>query len=101
MNTAALYLTAVLIWGSTWLGIEYQLGVVPPEVSVFYRYLVAAVILFAWCIVRRIPMRFDLKAHSRFALLGLMLFSLNYLLTYQGQRYITSALMAIAFSTMV
>jgi drug/metabolite transporter (DMT)-like permease len=30
-----------------------------------------------------------------------MLFSLNYLLTYQGQRYITSALMAIAFSTMV
>ncbi len=101
MNTAALYLTAVLIWGSTWLGIEYQLGVVPPEVSVFYRYAFAAAILFAWCIFRRIPMRFNLKAHSRFALLGLMLFGLNYLLTYQGQRYITSALMAIAFSTMV
>ncbi len=101
MNTAALYLTAVVIWGSTWLGIEYQLGVVPPEVSVFYRYVLAAAILFIWCLTRRIPMRFSLHAHSRFALLGLMMFSLNYLLTYQGQRYITSALMAIAFSTMV
>ncbi|MEM7082343.1 MAG: EamA family transporter [Pseudomonadota bacterium] len=101
MNTASLYLTAVIIWGSTWLAIEYQLGVVPPEVSVFYRYLIAAAVLFGWCLFRQIPMRFDLKAHSRFALLGLMLFSLNYLLTYQGQRFITSALMSIAFSTMV
>ncbi len=100
-STAALYVIAVLIWGSTWLGIEYQLGIVPAEVSVFYRYLLAASILFTWCLFKRIPMRFNLRAHSRFALLGLLLFCLNYLLTYQGQRYITSALMSIAFSTMV
>ena len=40
----------VLVWGSTWLAIEYQLGVVAPEVSVFYRYAAAAAfLLFAWC----------------------------------------------------
>ncbi len=99
--TAGLYLTCVLIWGSTWLGIEYQLGVVPAEVSVFYRYALAAVILLAWCLVKRIPMRFSPRAHIRFALLGLLMFSVNYVLTYQGQRFITSALMSIAFSTMV
>ncbi len=99
--TVGLYLTCVLIWGSTWLGIEYQLGVVPAEVSVFYRYALAAVILLAWCLVKRIPMRFSPRAHIRFALLGLLMFSVNYVLTYQGQRFITSALMSIAFSTMV
>lgn len=101
MKTPVLYATAVLIWGSTWLAIEYQFGVVPTEVSIFYRYLLAAAVLFGWCLARRIPMRFDLKAHSRFALLGLLLFTLNYVLTYQGQKFITSALMSIAFSTMV
>lgn len=101
LSTPVLYVTAVLIWGSTWLAIEYQFGVVPPEVSIFYRYVLASLILFSWCLARNIPMRFGLKAHSRFALLGLLLFTLNYVLTYHGQRYITSALMSIAFSTMV
>jgi hypothetical protein len=47
-SNALLYLVTVLIWGSTWLAIEFQLGVVPPEVSVFYRYLLASGILFGW-----------------------------------------------------
>ncbi|MFK8031008.1 MAG: DMT family transporter [Gammaproteobacteria bacterium] len=101
MSTTGLYAIAVLIWGSTWLAIEYQLGVVPAEVSVFYRYVLAALVLFSWCVFKRIPLRFNLNAHTRFALLGLLMFSLNYLLTYQGQRFLTSALMSIAFSTMV
>ncbi|MDH5501924.1 MAG: EamA family transporter [Gammaproteobacteria bacterium] len=36
-----------------------------------------------------------------FMLLGLLLFCLNYVLTYYAQQYITSALSAIAFSTML
>ena len=42
MSNAALYVIAILIWGSTWLAIEFQLGVVAPEVSVLYRYTAAA-----------------------------------------------------------
>ena len=96
-----LYLVTVLVWGSTWFAIEYQLGVVSPEASVFYRYVGATVLLFAWCLARGLNLRFDRRAHSRFVLLGMLLFSLNYIVTYHAQQYITSALAAIAFSTML
>lgn len=101
MTNAILYAVTVLVWGSTWLAIEFQLGTVAPEVSVFYRYGLAAIVLFAWCRFRRLPLGFDLRAHGYFALLGLCLFGLNYLLTYYAQQHITSALTAIAFATML
>lgn len=96
-----LYAASVLLWGSTWIAIEYQLGTVAPVVSVFYRYVLASTVLFAWAAIRRLPLRFGVAAHGRFILLGLMLFSMNYILTYSSQQYITSALAAIAFSTML
>jgi len=101
MSNRFLYVLTVAIWGTTWIAIEYQLGVVAPEVSVFYRYAAAASLLFVWCLTRGLPLRFDLRAHGRFVLLGLLLFCLNYILTYYAQQYITSALTAIAFSTML
>lgn len=96
-----LYAVTVLIWGSTWIAIEFQLGSVAPEVSVFYRYAAATALLFAWCLVRGLKLKFGRRAHSRFVLLGLLLFCLNYIVTYHAQQYITSALTAIAFSTML
>ena len=33
MNNLGLYLVSVLIWGSTWFVITFQLGRVPPEMS--------------------------------------------------------------------
>lgn len=100
-NNALLYLVTVLIWGSTWLAIEFQLGVVAPEVSVFYRYLLASLLLFGWCRARGLRLAFDRQAHGQFLLLGLLLFCLNYILTYYAQVYVTSALSAIAFSTLL
>jgi drug/metabolite transporter (DMT)-like permease len=101
MHNASLYLITVLVWGSTWFAIEFQLGVVAPEVSVFYRYVGAAALLFFWCLARGLNLGFDRRAHSRFILLGLMLFCLNYIVTYYAQQHISSALTAIAFSTML
>jgi drug/metabolite transporter (DMT)-like permease len=101
MSNTILYLITVLVWGSTWLAIEFQLGVVAPEVSVFYRYGLASLLLFSWCVTRGLELRFGLRAHGRFLLLGLLLFCLNYILTYHAQQHITSALCAIAFSTML
>ena len=101
MSNAALYLIAVLIWGSTWFAIEFQLGVVEPEVSIVYRYLAAAAILFAWSRLRHLRLRFPGRAHAWFALLGFLLFGLNYVLAYRAQVYVTSALCAIAFSMML
>ena len=101
MSNLFLYGVTVLVWGSTWMAIEYQLGVVAPEVSVFYRYALASGLLFAWSVWRGRRLRFPAAAHGRFLLLGMALFSLNYALTYHAQAFITSALTAIVFSTML
>ena len=101
MSNLALYIVTVAVWGSTWIAIEFQLGVVAPEVSVFYRYVLASSLLFAWCYSRRLRLAFEARAHGYFVQLGLLLFCLNYVLTYYAQQYITSALSAIAFSTML
>ena len=101
MSNWLLYVITVAVWGTTWIAIELQLGSVAPEVSVFYRYALAATVLFSWCYSRGLRLRFDLPSHRLFALLGALLFSFNYILTYYAQQYITSALTAIAFSMML
>ena len=101
MSNAFLYIVTVLIWGSTWLAIEYQLGVVEPEVSIVYRYLMASITLFIWCKIRGLSLAFKAKDHIYFVFLGLLLFCLNYIFAYRAQIHITSALAAIAFSTML
>lgn len=101
MSSRFLYAVTVLIWGTTWFAIEFQLGVVTPEVSVFYRYGAASILLFGWCGIRGLTLTFTWRDHLRFLLLGLLLFCINYIITYHAQKYITSALTAIAFSTML
>ena len=96
-----LYLGTVLIWGSTWLFINFQLGVVAPEVSIVYRHAAASLALFFWSFLRGLKLRFGLRAHGHFALMGLFMFSLNYILTYSAQHYIPSALNAVIFSSMM
>lgn len=101
MSNWFLYLVTVLVWGSTWIAIEFQLGTVAPEVSIFYRYLLASALLFSLCRYRGLKLRFDANAHARFLMLGVFLFSLNYITAYYAQVYISSAMTAICFSTMV
>jgi drug/metabolite transporter (DMT)-like permease len=101
MYNAFLYLVTVLIWGSTWLAIKFQLGVVAPELSIAYRFGLAASILLIFSVLRRLPLRFDLKSHGFFALQGLLLFSLNYILVYLAEGYLTSGLVAIIFSLII
>ena len=101
MNNTLLYIVTVLIWGSTWLAIEYQLGVVEPEVSIVYRYLIASGVLFIWCKIKGLSLSFKVKDHIFFVLLGLLLFCLNYIFAYRAQIHITSAMAAIAFSMML
>jgi drug/metabolite transporter (DMT)-like permease len=99
MNNILLYLATIAIWGSSWLGIKYQLGVVPPEVSVLYRFVVAAALLVAWCLLRGLSLRFTWRQHVAMALVGIPLFSLNYIIFYVAAAYLTSGLVAVTFST--
>lgn len=101
MNNLTLYLVAVFIWGSTWLAITFQLGKVPPEVSVAYRFALAGVILLAWSLVRRLPLRFSWRQHQWMALQGALLFGLNYVCVYLAESRISSGLVAVIFSLIV
>jgi drug/metabolite transporter (DMT)-like permease len=101
MSNAILYIVTVLIWGSTFFAIEFQLGRVVPEVSIVYRFALASLLLFVWARTRGLKLSFQVKDHIWFVLLGMFLFGLNYVLAYRAQIYLTSALTAIAFSTLL
>jgi drug/metabolite transporter (DMT)-like permease len=92
-----LFLVPSLIWGTTWLTIKFQLGVVAPEASVAYRFSLAALLLLAFCLLRGVPLRFDRRTHLTFALLGLLQYALNYVLVYLSEGYLTSGLVAVVF----
>jgi len=100
-SPAVLFAISTLIWGSTWLAIKYQLPDVAPEVSVAIRFGVAAVLLAAWCALTGRSLRFDVRAHRFIALQGALLFGLNYVMVYEAERYATSGLVAVLFSTIV
>ncbi len=101
MQNVLFYLLTILIWGSTWLGIKFQLGTVEPLVSVVYRFSLAAVILLAWCRITRLNMRFSLKNHGFMAMQGALLFGFNYWLFYVAELHLTSGLAAVIFSTVL
>jgi len=101
MSNAALFLTATVIWGSTWLGITWQLGVVPPEVSVAYRFALAAAGLALWCRARGMPLAFARMDHAYLAAMGATMFGLNYVCVYWAERFVPSGLVAVVFSTIV
>jgi drug/metabolite transporter (DMT)-like permease len=97
----ALYGATVLIWGTTWFAIKFQLGSVDPMVSVLYRFIAATVILMLYCRLADLRMRFPLKDHVFMALQGLMLFSVNYWIIYLASVHLTSGVVAVIFSSIV
>ncbi|ASM48354.1 hypothetical protein PESP_a0063 [Pseudoalteromonas espejiana DSM 9414] len=101
MKSAALYLTTVLIWGSTWLAISFQLGDIAVELSLFYRFAIAAAFMWLFVAIKKPDMRFTLLDHGFFVLLAASNFGLNYLLLYWAQNYLSSAMASIAFSMLL
>jgi drug/metabolite transporter (DMT)-like permease len=98
LSNLQLFIAAVAIWGSTWLAITFQLGKVPPEASVFYRFLLASVIVFAYCLARRLPLRYRLREHLWIALLGILMFSVSYIFVYYAEQHVVSGLVAVGYS---
>lgn len=101
LSAYGLYLVTVLIWGSTWFAIKFQLGAVDPLVSVIYRFGLASVLLFGWCVLARVRIRLTWREHAGIALQGSCLFGLNYWLVYWSEVYLTSGVVAVTFATMV
>jgi drug/metabolite transporter (DMT)-like permease len=94
----ALFAICVLIWGSTWIAITFQLGTVAPELSVGYRFLIASLILFAYCRWRGIKLRFNRVQHGNLFLFGMAMFCVSYICVYHAELYIISGMVAVAYS---
>jgi drug/metabolite transporter (DMT)-like permease len=101
MHSANLYVVTVLIWGSSWYAIKFQLGVVEAEISLVYRFLLASVILLLFCLVTKRSLRFSPSQHLFIFLQGLFLFSTNYLIFYWATGLLTSGIVALLFSTVI
>ncbi len=101
MQVPFLYVLVVLIWGTTWIAITYQLGVVAEEVSVAYRFFVGSATLFIYALATGRQIRIPRKYYGNVIITGALMFSANYLFTYYAINYIPSGLVAVAFSLMV
>ena len=100
-GTSGLFLLSTLIWGSTWFVIRYQLGRVAPEVSVVYRFALAAALLLGSCALRGIRLRYSPREHLLMAAQGAFMFAPNYVLIYHSERFLASGLVAVVFSIIV
>ena len=99
MPTSLLYFLTVLIWGTSWFAITLQTGVVPVELSIAYRFLLAAAMLILFCLATGRRLSYSRRDHLFMAAQGICLFSLNYILFYRASFDMPSGLMAICFST--
>ncbi len=89
-----------LCWGTTWYAITLQFGVVDPIVSVSYRFALAALLLFAWCAIRRETIWLTPAQHLWAFGVGAVTFAFNYPLVYIAEQSVTSAVVAVMFASM-
>ena len=93
-----LYVAVVFGWSTSWYPLSLQLGVVAPEVSIFWRFLVSSLMMLAITALCGIRLRFEPGEHLRFLFLGMALFSTNFALFYNSSLYLASGLLAVILS---
>lgn len=98
MPVWALYSVTVFVWGVSWHVIHYQLGMVAPELSIAYRFILAAAIMLIFCAATRRRLLFATRDYALMAVLGLCLFSVNYILFYYAASYLPTGMLAVVFS---
>ncbi|UXR65510.1 EamA family transporter [Bdellovibrio bacteriovorus] len=96
-----LYTICTVIWGSTWLVITFQIDSASPVTSVFWRFLLAAGMLFAFCFWKKQNLKYSRREHLLFAGQGILMFSINYMLTYVAETMISSGMVALSFTALV
>jgi drug/metabolite transporter (DMT)-like permease len=95
------FITFTAIWGSTWIVIRDQLGTVPPQWSVAYRFVIAAGAMALVAIIKRESLRPDRGLLVTAAFLGLTQFCVNFNVVYLAERHITSGVVATVFALLL
>ena len=80
------------------MAIPFQLGVVAAEVSVGYRFGIAAIALYVYALASRRKLAVPVYTFPIIFLQGTLLFCINYFFVYYGTARITSGLVAVVFT---
>lgn len=98
---AVLYVAVILIWGTTWIAIALQQGATAPEVSVAYRFALAAVVMLVGLTMMKRLRRLSPSHHLWCVAQGACVFGFNFLCFYHAAAFITSGLESVIFSMAV
>ncbi len=95
------FIAFTLIWGGTWIVIRGQIGTVPPQWSVAYRFIIAAIAMALIAKARGQSLRLPRRYWPGLAFLGLTQFCINFNAVYIAELYITSGVVATMFALLL
>ncbi|ASJ76219.1 DMT family transporter [Granulosicoccus antarcticus] len=94
-----LYLITVVSWSGSWYALKVNTGyAVAPPVSTCWRFLLASALMFMIVVISKGPLKFGWRAHRAFALMGVFIFSTNFIFFYYASTLLVSGLLAVVFS---
>lgn len=96
---ALAFIAMSLAWSVSWYAMKLQTeSFISPEISVFYRFFISAILMFMLCFIFKVRMRIKASEWRYFVAIGLCNFCLNFLIGYFAVNYIASGVMAVIFS---
>ena len=93
-----LFAICVLVWGTTWYAITFQVAGLSPEFGVALRFAIAGLTVLLACVLRGERLQVPAAGHARLALQGSFMFGVSYLCVYHAERHIVSGLVAVGYS---
>ena len=98
MTTILLYIATVLVWGSTWIMMKFQLGQVVPSASLSYRYFLAGLLVLGGAHLVGKQVRLLRRQHLWCMAQGGLMFSVNYWITYLAAAHLTTGVVSVFFA---
>jgi drug/metabolite transporter (DMT)-like permease len=95
------FIVFTAIWGSTWIVIRGQLGTVPPQWSVAYRFVIAAIAMSIVALLNGESLNIGRRGVAAAVFLGFTQFCINFNAVYLAERHITSGVVATVFALLL
>ena len=94
-----LFLGALFFWSATWsiIGLTQVNIDLDPTISVFIRFIIAGLIILIFVALTKKKLIFSIKDHLYFFVLGIFLYSGNYIFFYNSNVYLPSNIPATVF----
>jgi drug/metabolite transporter (DMT)-like permease len=97
---ALVFLSLVVVWGTTWLAIRVGLEHYPPFFSLAVRFGLAGPVLLLLMFLRGEKIPWEAKYQPFFLALALLGYVLSYGVVYWAEQYVTSGMAAVIFGLM-